>query len=47
MSQVFHDIEKKILETLQKTPNQSPEQLTKNTEERKQSPQRTPIEKME
>ena len=32
MSQVFHDIEKKILETLQKTPNQSPEQLSKNTE---------------
>ena len=32
MSQVFHDIEKKILETLQKTPNQTPEQLSKNTE---------------
>ena len=32
MSQVFHDIEKKILETLQKTPNQSPEQLSNNTE---------------
>ena len=32
MSQVFHDIEKKILETLQKVPNQTPEQLSKNTE---------------
>ena len=32
MSQVFHDIEKKILETLQKLPNQTPEQLSKNTE---------------
>ena len=32
MSQVFHDIEKKILETLQKIPNQTPEQLSKNTE---------------
>ena len=32
MSQVFHDIEKKILETLQKVPNQNPEQLSKNTE---------------
>ena len=32
MSQVFHDIEKKILEKLQKTPNQTPEQLSKNTE---------------
>ena len=32
VSQVFHDIEKKILETLQKTPNQSPEQLSNNTE---------------
>ena len=32
MSQVFHDIEKKIRETLQKTPNQTPEQLSKNTE---------------
>ena len=32
MSQVFHDIEKKILEALQKTPNQSPEQLSNNTE---------------
>jgi len=32
VSQVFHDIEKKILETLQKTPNQTPEQLSKNTE---------------
>ena len=32
MSQVFHDIEKKILKTLQKVPNQTPEQLSKNTE---------------
>jgi len=32
VSQVFHDIEKKILETLQKVPNQTPEQLSKNTE---------------
>jgi phenylalanyl-tRNA synthetase alpha chain len=32
VSQVFHDIEKKILETLQKLPNQTPEQLSKNTE---------------
>lgn len=32
MSQVFHDIEKKILETLQKVPNQTPEQLSKNTD---------------
>ena len=32
MSQVFHDIEKKILETLQKIPNQTPEELSKNTE---------------
>ena len=32
MSQVFHDIEKKILETLQKVPNQTPEQLSTNTE---------------
>jgi len=32
VSQVFHDIEKKILETLQKIPNQTPEQLSKNTE---------------
>ena len=32
MSQVFHDIEKKILETLQKTPNQTPEQLSNGTE---------------
>ena len=32
MSQVFHDIEKKILENLEKTPNQTPEQLSKSTE---------------
>ena len=32
MSQVFHDIEKKILEILQKVPNQTPEQLSTNTE---------------
>ena len=32
MSQVFHDIEKKILETLQKVPNQTPGQLSTNTE---------------
>jgi phenylalanyl-tRNA synthetase alpha chain len=32
VSQVFHDIEKKILETLQKIPNQTPEELSKNTE---------------
>ena len=32
MSQVFHEIEKKIIDALQKTPDQTPEFLSKNTE---------------